>query len=58
MACYKPNIATAHNPPQVATTFFRFFFFFGFFKVQFFICRTFDTKFQRISEPFVEKCLG
>jgi len=31
MACYyKPNIATAHNNlPHVATTFFRFFFFFG-----------------------------
>jgi hypothetical protein len=34
MACYRPNIAKAHYLPQVATTFLRFFFFFGLFKMQ------------------------
>jgi hypothetical protein len=37
MACYRPNIATAHDLPQVATTFLRFFFFFEFFKMQIYI---------------------
>jgi hypothetical protein len=36
MARYKPKIATAHDLPQVATTFLRFFFFFGFFEMQIF----------------------
>jgi hypothetical protein len=36
MARYKPNIATAHDLPQVAIPFLRFFFFFGFFKMQIF----------------------
>jgi hypothetical protein len=36
MARYKPNITTAHNLRQVATTFLRFSFFLGIFKMEIF----------------------
>ncbi len=36
MAPYKPNITIAHSLRQVAATFLRFFFFFGFFKMEIF----------------------
>jgi hypothetical protein len=36
MACYRPNITIAHDLRQVSITFLRFFFFFGFFKIEIF----------------------
>jgi hypothetical protein len=49
MARYKSNIATAHDLPQVATPFLRFFFFFGFFKMQ-----TFNMFVEPLTQNFKE----